>query len=144
MPGPCAGSSCSAARRSMGIPSRPPPVQGEPALLASISETPPSDLGYYEITQDPRDRWKYKTPTLRNVSLTAPYMHDGSLRTLREVVEFYNAGGVPNETLDPRIRPLGLDAGAIDDLVAFLESLTGHGAERLARDARSTPIGNPR
>ena len=111
--------------------------------LDPISETPPGDLGLYEITRDPADRWKYKTPSLRNVALTAPYMHDGSLGTLRDVVEFYNAGGVPNEALDPRIRALDLSSREIDDVVAFLESLTGDAAELLARDARTAPIGDP-
>lgn len=113
-------------------------------LLAPISESPPSDLGLYEVTQDPRDRWKYKTPSLRNVTLTPPYMHDGSLSSLRDVIEFYNAGGIPNETLDPLIRPLGLSSREIDALVAFLESLTGDSADLLALDARATPIGDPR
>ena len=118
-------------------------VELEHALLASISETPPADLGVYEITLDPRDRWKYRTPSLRNVALTAPYMHDGSLRTLREVVEFYDRGGVPNEALDPLMRPLGLTQTQIDDLVAFLESLTGD-VNALVRDARAAPIGDRR
>ncbi len=111
-------------------------------VLATISELPPSDLGLYEITEDPQDRWKYKTPSLRNVALTPPYMHDGSLATLREVVQLYNAGGVPNETLDPLIRPLGLSAREVGDLVAFLESLTGV-VDLIVRDARAAPIGDP-
>ncbi len=83
-------------------------------VVADASEPRPSDLGRYEITQDPADRWKYKTPSLRNVALTAPYMHDGSLRALRDVVEYYNRGGIPNEGLDPLIRPLTLSHGEID------------------------------
>ena len=130
--------------RSMGVRPGVPTLQVPHEVLASISETPPSDVGRYEITEDPGDRWKYKTPSLRNVTLTPPYMHDGSIRTLRAVVEFYNAGGIPNETLDPLIRPLGLSARDIDDLVAFLESLTGDSVELLVGDARSAPIGDPR
>lgn len=110
--------------------------------LASISEQPPGDLGLYEITLDPADRWKYRTPSLRNVALTPPYMHDGSLATLRAVVEFYDRGGIPNETLDPSMRPLSLSPREIDDLVAFLQALTGQGADLLAKDARSVPIGD--
>jgi cytochrome c peroxidase len=139
-------------RRSMGSEPTKSRVQVAPgtyievdrALLDPISESPPSDLGLYEVTQDPRDRWKYKTPSLRNATLSPPYMHDGSLSSLRDVVEFYNAGGIPNETLDPLIRPLGLSPREIDDLVAFLESLTGDSAELLALDARVAPIGDPR
>jgi cytochrome c peroxidase len=103
-------------------------------VIAQVSGSIPGDLGRYEISQDPADRWKYKTPSLRNVALTAPYMHDGSLSTLREVVEFYDHGGVPNETLDPRIRPLGLSSAEVDQLVAFLESLTGGDVDVLADD----------
>ncbi len=119
-------------------------VKLDDEFLAPISETPPSDLGLYEITQTPDDRWKYKTPSLRNVALTRPYMHDGSLGTLREVVKFYGAGGVPNETLDPLIAPLDLNAQEVSDLVAFLESLTGDNATLLVRDAQAAPIGEPR
>jgi cytochrome c peroxidase len=119
-------------------------VKLDDEFLAPISETPPSDLGLYEITQYPGDRWKYKTPSLRNVALTRPYMHDGSLGTLREVVEFYSAGGAPNETLDPLIAPLDLNAQEVSDLVAFLESLTGDNATLLVRDAQAARIGDLR
>ena len=99
------------------------------------------DLGRYEVTGDPDDRWKYRTPTLRNVALTAPYMHDGSLPTLRDVVFFYNRGGVQNEVLDPLIAPLGLDDKEIEDLLAFLQSLTGSNVDALVSDAHAAPIG---
>ena len=114
------------------------------ALVAQVSERPPSDLGLYEITQDPADRWKYRTPSLRNVALTAPYMHDGSLASLGDVVSFYDAGGTPNETLDPLIRPLGLRADERDDLVSFLEALTGSDVNTLVSDAFAAPIGDAR
>jgi cytochrome c peroxidase len=109
-------------------------VEVDADVIADVSEAVPGDLGRYEISQDPDDRWKYKTPSLRNVALTSPYMHDGSLATLREVVEFYDRGGVSNEALDPRIRPLGLSPAEIDQLVAFLESLTGDDVQVLADD----------
>ncbi len=112
--------------------------------VADASEPRPSDLGRYEITQNPEDRWKYKTPSLRNVALTAPYMHDGSLSTLRDVVDFYNRGGIPNEGLDPLIRPLALTGEEIDDLVAFLASLTGDNVDILVSDAFAAPIGDVR
>lgn len=116
----------------------------DPAALASVSEPKPNDLGLYEITQNPQDRWKYRTPSLRNVALTAPYMHDGSLATLEAVVAFYNVGGVPNENLDPKIKPLNLDAQEQADLVAFLKSLTGSNVEALVADAFAAPVGDPR
>lgn len=107
------------------------------ATIASFAEPRQGDVGRYEITLDPADRWKYRTPTLRNVALTGPYMHDGSLESLRQVVDFYDAGGIDNPDKDPRVRPLGLSAGEKADLIAFLKSLTGDNVEALARDARS-------
>ena len=99
------------------------------------------DLGRYEVTGRPDDRWRYRTPTLRNVALTAPYMHDGSLATLRDVLLFYDRGGVPNEVLDPLISPLQLSAAEIDDLLAFLQSLTGSNVDALVSDAHAAPVG---
>ncbi len=113
-------------------------------VINSVGEPPPSDLGRYEVTQDPADRWRYKTPTLRNVALTAPYMHNGAIGTLNEVVAFYNRGGVPNPQLDPLIGPLGLTHQEMADIVAFLESLTGDNVETLVRDAFAAPIGDRR
>jgi cytochrome c peroxidase len=83
----------------------------------------PLDLGRGDVTKKEADRGKFKTPTLRGVALTAPYMHDGSVKTLDEVVAFYNRGGGTNPNLDPRIRPLELSADEMRDLVAFLKAL---------------------
>lgn len=85
----------------------------------------PLDLGLHEFSKKDEDRGKFKTPTLRDVELTAPYMHDGSIATLREVVEFYNKGGVKNPNLDPKIKPLNLSDEEVDALVEFLKALTG-------------------
>jgi cytochrome c peroxidase len=93
------------------------------------------DLGREAITHDPLDRFKYRTPTLRNVARTGPYMHDGSLASLRDVVAFYNAGGAPNIGLDLLIRPLDLSNAEVTSLVAFLESLTGGDVDELAEEA---------
>jgi cytochrome c peroxidase len=138
-------------RQAMSRPAKELEVQVAPGVFLSIdpaaveaaTERPPNDLGLYEITERPDDRWKYKTPSLRNVALTAPYMHDGSIASLGDVIRFYNAGGVPNEVLDPSIKPLGLDEAEIDDLVAFLESLTGDNVDQLVADAFAAPIGDP-
>lgn len=119
-------------------------LEVDTSAIASVSERPPSDLGRYEITQDPADRWGYKTPGLRNVALTAPYMHDGSLATLDDVVAFYDGGGVPNEVLDPLIRPLGLSGQERADLVVFLESLSGDNVDLLVADAFAAPVGDLR
>jgi len=82
------------------------------------------DVGLARATGKDEDVGKFKTPTLRNVALTAPYMHDGSIKTLREAVQHYNRGGEPNLNADALIRPLGLTDQEVDDLVAFLEALT--------------------
>ena len=113
----------------------------EPDLMTTTGTRSISDLGRYEVTVDPDDRWRYRTPTLRNVELTAPYMHDGSLATLRDVLEFYNRGGLPNEGLDPLIEPLGLSDKEIEDLLAFLQSLTGSNVDALVSDAHAAPVG---
>ena len=111
--------------------------------LDSIGAPPVSDLGRYEVTGDPADRWRIKTPTLRNVAITAPYMHDGSFSTLREVVEYYNRGAHPHDGLDPILGPLGLEERDLDGLVALLRSFTGDNLDELVRDARSEAVGNP-
>jgi cytochrome c peroxidase len=106
-------------------------------------EPPQSDTGRYEVTTALKDRWAYKTPTLRNVALTAPYMHDGSLPTLEAVVAFYDPGGIDNENRSPLLAPLGLDADEKAALVAFLKALTGNNTEALAMDARRAPATLP-
>ncbi len=112
--------------------------------IDSVGEKKANDVGLYEITENPADRWKYKTPMLRNVALTSPYMHDGAMPTLREVVGFYNKGGIPNEGLDPLIQPLKLNDTEVDDLVMFLESLTGDNVNLLISDAFAAPVGDPK
>jgi cytochrome c peroxidase len=82
-----------------------------------------ADPGRYAVTKKEEDRGKFKTPTLRGVRLTGPYMHDGSLRSLKEVVESYNRGGTANANLDSVLAPLGLSEEEMRDLVAFLEAL---------------------
>jgi cytochrome c peroxidase len=113
-----------------------------PEVIASVGEPRPADLGRYEVTLAPEDRWQYRTPTLRNVAITAPYMHDGSLSTLTEVVQFYNRGGMPHALLDPVIQPLHLTDAEVAALVAFLDHLTGDNIDVLIADARSITVGN--
>ena len=84
-----------------------------------------TDLGRYEQTHIDADKGAFRTPGLRNVGLTAPYMHDGSVKTLKDVVDFYAGGGTSNPQLDPEIHELKLSGQDRADLVAFLESLTG-------------------
>lgn len=85
------------------------------------------DLGRYAATRQPEDIGAFKTPTLREVARTAPYMHDGRFKTLREVVNFYNHGGVNNPHQDPIMRPLFLSDDERADLEAFLNNLSGEG-----------------
>ncbi len=84
-----------------------------------------NDEGRYKVTGVEADRYAFKTPTLRNVELTAPYMHDGSVTTLRGVIDFYNNGGGQQQPKSVLLRKLYLTEGEKSDLVAFLESLTG-------------------
>lgn len=83
------------------------------------------DQGRFVHTKLETDTGSFKTPTLRNIAQSAPYMHDGSLKTLRDVVDFYAGGGNSNPHLDKDMKPLNLTRAERDDLVAFLESLTG-------------------
>jgi cytochrome c peroxidase len=78
-----------------------------------------------ELKDKGRQNGEFRTPTLRNIALTAPYMHDGSQKTLRAVVDFYVGGGSSNPFLDKEIKQLHLNNNERQDLVAFLESLTG-------------------
>ena len=88
-------------------------------------DAPAPDLGRYAVTRRDEDRGAFKTPTLRNVALTAPYMHDGSEPTLETVVELYDRGGVRNAWLSKDVQPLGLSPQEKRDLVAFMQALTG-------------------
>ncbi len=96
-----------------------------------------NDLGRYEATQDPQDRWKFRTPSLRNVALTAPYIHDGTLPTLGAVIDFYAQGGFQAPGQDPRIRTLSLPVEQRAQLEAFLKSLTSDEVGRLIALARN-------
>jgi cytochrome c peroxidase len=137
-------------RRSMSKPPATSRVQIAPGeyievrsdVVAEASEPPPGDVGQYEITENPDDRWKYRTPSLRNIALTAPYMHDGSLSTLESVIDFYDRGGVENELRDPLLRPLGLSGGEARQLASFLRALTGDNVDALVADAFAAPVGN--
>jgi cytochrome c peroxidase len=95
---------------------------------------PSADAGRFAVTGNERDRGNFKVPTLRDVALTAPYMHDGSLASLEAVVDFYDRGGGLAAGAGGRrrrdVRPLGLDAGQKQDLVAFLRALTSETAAR--------------
>jgi cytochrome c peroxidase len=86
------------------------------------------DNGRFNVTNDPNDKGKFKSPTLRNVDLTAPYMHDGRFATLEEVIEHYNFGGHNSSTIDPLMKKVDIGLGLTQqdktDLINFLKTLT--------------------
>jgi cytochrome c peroxidase len=90
------------------------------------------DLGRYSVTRDEADKGAFKTPTLRDVARRPPYMHDSSLKSLEVVVAFYNQGGQKNPWRSKAVQPLHLTAGEQDDLVAFLQALTGEVAAEVS------------
>jgi cytochrome c peroxidase len=94
------------------------------ALDKLAVETDMSELGRFLVTKKRDDIGAFKTEQLRNVGLTAPYMHDGSLKTLWDVMDHYNKGGETNAYLDGGIEPLNLSENEINDVVAFLFALT--------------------
>jgi cytochrome c peroxidase len=99
---------------------------------------PADNMGLYAVTGDLKDVGKFRVPTLRNIAVTAPYMHDGSIPTLDKVLEHYTAGGrAPNPLLSESIHPLDLTADERRDVIAFLESLTD--AEALVDPRWSDP-----
>jgi cytochrome c peroxidase len=108
-----------------------------------LSDKRTSELGRLAVTRDFEGLGAFKTSTLRNVAVTPPYMHDGSLKTLRDVVVHYNNGGVTkegdpvNDFLSGGIRPLNLTEAEIDDLVAFMEALTSPQFASLPSGART-------
>lgn len=104
-------------------------TQVTPETLRIIGVADAPDRGRHEVTGRAADLRAYRTPSLRNVTLTAPYMHDGSLATLDEVLDHYVRGGWPADPAqDPRIRPIVLDAQERRALLAFLASLTSPAA----------------
>ena len=107
------------------IPTGTDQVDGHPTGF------PATDLGLFVQTGDPADVGKFRTPTLRNIALTAPYMHDGSLATLRDVVRHYSNLDEDRLHADGEriLKPLGLDKYDVDSLVAFLESLSEQPAQ---------------
>ncbi len=82
------------------------------------------DQGRGAITGNRYDNGKFKVPSLVNIALTAPYMHDGRFRTLEQVIDHYNSGGHPGENVSPNVRPLNLTEQDKQDLIAFLHTLT--------------------
>jgi cytochrome c peroxidase len=99
--------------------------EGKDIDKAVLGDQEASELGRFAVTLRPSDIGAFKTPSLRDIAATAPYMHDGSIQTLEEVIELYDKGGEANPFLDSGIRPLNLTAQEKADLLALLNSLTG-------------------
>ena len=98
--------------------------EGKDIDKAVLGDQEVSELGRFVVTLRPSDIGAFKTPSLRNIAVTAPYMHDGSIQTLEEVIDLYDKGGEANPFLDSGIRPLNLSAQEKADLLALLNSLT--------------------
>lgn len=95
------------------------------------TDKPKPDVGRFAVSGKESDRGSFKTPTLREIEHTGPYMHDGRYKTLEEVVEHYDKGGIKNPNLDRRLKPLKLSKQEKQDLVAFLKALSGEGWQHI-------------
>ena len=98
-------------------------------------DKPIADLGRFNVTKKEEDKGAFKTPGLRDIAHTGPYMHDGSIKTLEEVVEHYDKGGIKNRWLHQDIRPLKLTKQDKSDLVSFLHALDGEGWQQFKAPA---------
>ncbi|MEK9656668.1 MAG: cytochrome c peroxidase, partial [Halieaceae bacterium] len=131
--------------RRAGRAIRPPSVQLAPGVFVVPTVDAETEVftddGRFEVTGREADKWRYRTPSLRNVSLTGPYMHDGSIATLEAVVAFYAEGGGGDPAQDPRTRSIQLTQSDQAALVAFLQTLTSSHVDVLVSDARSVAIG---
>ena len=94
-------------------------------------DKPNPDLGRFNVSKDEEDKGAFKAPTLREIANTGPYMHDGRFKTLEEVIEHYDSGGIKNPYLDRRIKPLELTKSEKQDLIAFLHALSGEGWQHI-------------
>lgn len=112
--------------------------------LSTLAHSPQfSDLGRFLVTKEPKDLGAFKTPTLRDVELTGPYMHDGSIRTLLDVLRFYNQGGVKNPAIDEKMTPLNLTEHEMNAIVEFLRALTSDDVLRQVQSSKPqtrTPV----
>ena len=112
--------------------------KGADVDVAVLTQKNMSELGRFAVTENPTHVGSFKTPTLRNIAVTFPYMHDGSLETLEDVIDFYNNGGRVEEDdpdsgfLSGGIRPLDLTDNEKEDLVEFLKALTSPEYQNLA------------
>ena len=111
-------------------------IEVDPDSLANVSEPEQQDEGRFEVSGDPRDRHAFKTPSLRNVALTAPYMHDGSIATLEEVIEYYAAAYVTQHN-QPPVHASKWSKREKAELLEFLRGLTAENVSHLSQGARA-------
>ncbi len=116
--------------------SKNPELSGGAALTFLVHSEGVSELGRFAVTLKQDDIGAFKTPTLRDIELTSPYMHDGSFKTLIDVVRFYNRGGNPNSHLDQRMHPLNLTDRELNDLVEFMRALTSDDVLKLCQTTK--------
>ena len=106
------------------------------ALRALAKETATSELGRFMVSGSPLDIGSFRTPSLRNVELTAPYFHNGTAATLKDVLSFYSKGGGDDPRRDWELQPLSLSDHEQEDLIEFLKSLTSDEARRAAQESK--------
>ncbi len=112
---------------------------GESSDVLALSDAEASELGRFLVTREPKDMGAFKTPQLRNVALTPPYMHDGSEATLEDTIAFYDRGGNNNPYLDGGMRPLGLTDQEKADLVELMKTITSDDLERFESLTKLVP-----
>lgn len=118
-------------------------MRGMPVYTDDDPAPTPSDMGRMEVTKEFIDVFRYRTPSLRNIELTAPYMHNGTFKTLEDVVAYYGDGGFRHFGIDPLVRDLHLNDAEKAALVAFLKSLTAGNIEALIAEAQSEGTAEP-
>jgi len=112
-----------------------PTTQTRPAAPVLSHANGFSELGRYLVTKEAKDLGAFKTPSLRDVELTTPYMHNGSVKTLIGVVQFYNRGANPNANLDRQIQPLHLTDKEVNEIVEFMRALTSDDVLRQCQES---------
>jgi cytochrome c peroxidase len=132
------GATSSSRSKAINVTNSPPAaVRQNQEAVPLLAHTPGfTELGRYLMTKQPKDVGAFKTPTLRDIELTTPYMHNGSEKTLIDVVRFYNRGGNANANLDERMRLLHLSDDEINDLVEFMRALTSDDVLRQAQSSK--------
>ena len=110
---------------NIGVPTLPYANESKSFGFRKTKPLLDQDVGRFGVTGQIEDRGAFKTPTLRNITQTGPYMHNGVFKTLEEVLVFYRNGGVRNASLDVEMKPINLTSLEIQDIIDFMETMTG-------------------